>query len=179
MKDRDQERKEKKLVGNSCVIGEVTHEKLMKVMHEKKLSFSILLAIALDHEFERDEPFSYDVGFPEEDYEEYTFVEQAGKILNYLRVSGGMALEMLVTLRAEIGVPDKEEFLLGFREAWEKGLIEPYTPKSFPNSKLQYDENSKFFRVKGIDRKTNDKTRKKATKFDMYQKLKKQFEGKV
>jgi hypothetical protein len=134
-----------------------------------------LISIAIEHEFEKEDPFSYDVSIPEGDYEEYAFLEPAAKIIAYLKTHGGMSLETMVNMRDDIGVPDRDTFLLAFKESMDKGILESYKPRQTQLSTIKYDDTYLFFRVKGTDRKSKDKIRKKATKYEQFIKLKKEL----
>lgn len=73
-------------------------------------------------------PFHYDIELPESgEYEEYAFVDEAGKIISFLKkIREGMSLDILVLNRFEMDITDKKIFLAAFKEALDKGYIVEY-----------------------------------------------------
>lgn len=140
-----------------------------------KLPVSRLIAIAVDNELQRDKPFYLNLELPENDYIEFAFAEEAGKILTFMKTrTHTVGLDMLLIMRSDIGVPDKEIFLSAFRDLLDRGLIKavPPPPSDFT---VQPDENYKHYVVKGKKALTRKAMRRKGNRYEEYQKLKKEF----
>lgn len=137
---------------------------------------SRLVAIALEHELEREKPFEYDVTLPADEYVEFAYADDAGKILNYLRGdSQGFGLDMLCLLRHDIGIPDKTTFLLAFRELLSKDLLEVYKPKKKPMSYTEHPEDYVMYRLKGEAAPERKKKRREATEFARFKRLERKY----
>lgn len=149
--------------------------KLIFFAFEKKIPIYRLIEIALDNELSKERPFDMDFSLPTDETEEYAYAEQAGKILKAMETIGGAGLDQLVLLRHDIGIPDKLEFMYGFRECLEKGFIETYTPPANSWRKAEYPDNYKYYRLVQHNPKTTKKVRKKASRYEQFQKLKKEF----
>jgi hypothetical protein len=105
------------------------HHYAALMSYQKKTGVDVgrLIATAIDRELLRNEPFKFDLTIPsvDESYVEYAYIEEAGKILNLLRKhKTGLTLYFLVLCRHDIGVPEKETFMLAFRECIDKGFVE-------------------------------------------------------
>lgn len=150
--------------------------KLVYYAAQLKLPISRLVAMAIDNELSKEKPFdNFELNFPDEEFIEYAYLEQAGKIIDYLKKVSGFGLDQLLILRHDIGVPDKRELLLGLRESLTKGFIEGYKIKPKPWVKTEYDENYMFYRIKEDHPKERKKVRKLASDYSKLQRLKKQF----
>jgi hypothetical protein len=150
-------------------LGPKTYEKLQKFSQYHEMSISRLVAIAVDNELQKEKPFEFDLNVPDEKYVDMAYADEAGKILQFLKAYGGMGVDMLMLVREDIGITDKRIFLLAFRELAQKGLIESYVPKT---------KGPKFDRAywRAVDfSKQVKKPKRKATKYELYQKLKKEF----
>lgn len=135
----------------------------------KNVPISRLIAIALEHEMNKDRPFEFQTDLPDTEYVEYAFAEEAGKIMQYMkRLNGGTSLPLLVLCRADIGIEDKETFLLAFRECVEKKMVEQYVPKKVTSEK--------YYRVVESSPKERKKRVKRGKEYKDYLKLKKKFE---
>ena len=134
------------------------------------------MAIAIDHELDKGKnAFNYDLSAPEDEFIPEAFLEEAGLIINYMKKSSGMPLDMMLTMRHDMGISDKKVFLLAFRECVTVGMLEAYKPRQPEYIKIKYDEDFVFYRVKGADKPAAKKARRKATKYELFQKLKKEF----
>ena len=175
MKSKD----DRKMIPVKAFIGLNHMEKLVYWSKIKKLPMSRLIAIALDKEFDEVDPFLYDCSLPSEEFEEYAYADQAGKILRYLKdQSVGMSIEMLTLLRADYGVPDKSEMLAGLKECVDKDLIESYVaPKSVKYNNSFGDVT--LYRLRSTAPEMKKKVKSKLTKemrdFATYERVRKQI----
>lgn len=163
----------------SKVIGLISNHRraeMERICMEKQMPLSTLVAVAIDHEFERSDPFEYDQDTLElDEFVEGAFIEDASKILSYMKKFSGLSLTMMCALRHDMGIPDKTTFLYAFRECRLKGFLESYHPAQSGLSKFKFDDNYEFYRIKGSGKKAAKKVRRKATKYELFQKLKKEF----
>lgn len=141
-----------------------------------KVPISRLIAIALEHELEREKPFEYDVTLPSDEYVEFAYADEAGKIMNYLRGDlQGMGLDMLCLCRHDIGIPDKNTFLLAFRELVKKDMLEAYKPKKKLLSYTEHPEDYVMYRLKGENAPERKKKRREATEFERFKRLERKY----
>ncbi len=153
------------------------YQEMLRLSQEKKLPMSRLVAVAIDNEFQTDKPFEWPM-YPviEGEYVEFAYAHEAGLILNFLKTQmNGMGIDLLLLLREDIGITDKEVFLAAFRECLEKGLLESYVPKAGKYAPAPA-EGYYHYRIPGTGPKENKKLRNKVTKYEKYLKLKKEFE---
>lgn len=156
-----------------------TKEKLLYFTMEKKSSISRLIAIALEKELLSSRPFDYDLTLPDEEIEEFAYADQAGKILHFLKGQHfGMGLDTLCLCRFDIGVPDKREFLLAFKDILQRDFLESYKPKPTERMYNDYPENYVLYRLKGESTPKKIKERREAGEYERFQKLKKKFKDK-
>jgi hypothetical protein len=103
--------------------------KLQEISKKKNIPLARLIAIAIDNEFQKENPFEFDTTLPEAGtYEEYAFANEAGMIIRFLqKMKHGAELPILLLLRNEIGVPDKTIFLAAFKEALDLDFIRRIT----------------------------------------------------
>lgn len=157
------------------LISKTRREELERYIHKHKLPLSSLVAIAIEHELERDRPFSYDTSQPPGEYKAGLYLEEAIKIAAYLTQTSGMSLTMLTLNRHDIGIPDREKFMFGFIECLLSGKIESYNPKQSLLSKFKYDDDYMFYRIAGSGRKAAKKVSRQARDYEKYQQLKRKF----
>lgn len=94
-----------------------TVEMLKEKSDEIKIPVGRLIAYAIDTEMERDKPFDYDVELPRNTYVPNAYAEEAGRIKKLIaKFPRGIGLDALCIFRHGIGIPNKLDFLLGFRE---------------------------------------------------------------
>lgn len=150
-------------------------DKLIQIAKDRQITIGRLLAIAIEHEFEKEVPFEYNYDLPTEEYTPLAFIEEASKILNFMKKTYGLPLIGLCLLRHEIGIPDKETFLLAFRECLLMKQIEEYKPRKSAFAVVEYDKEFVFYRITGSGTEKAKKVRNKADRYAMLQKLKKEF----
>lgn len=150
-------------------------ELLDKIALSKKIPITRLVAIAIENELLKDNPFNYDIDTPSEEYTPLAFASEAQKILDYLGKVSGLSLDMLCILRHDIGIPDKKLFMLAFRECLLSNFLEEFKPKMPRFVTFKYDDDYVFYRIKGSGKKEQKEIRKKASKYETYQKLKREF----
>jgi post-segregation antitoxin (ccd killing protein) len=131
-------------------ISKYQHKRLEEEARKKGLPLSRLVAIAIDRELERPDAFKFDMNLPTIEYVEdgFEYADEAGKILHYLRTQKeGLSLDLLLILRHDIGVPDREIFLAAFKVCIDKDFVEKYTTmRRHTKSPVAYHA----WRLKGI-----------------------------
>jgi hypothetical protein len=107
-----------------------TYRKLEIHSEKNHISISQLVAIALDQQFDKDYPFTLEISLPDDDFVDYAYADEAGKIMSFLDdTEVGSTLEVLYLLRHEMGIESRGRFLGGFKELLAKGVLDCYTPK--------------------------------------------------
>lgn len=129
-----------------ATIGKEMEQILAQASYDLQLPVSRLLAIALEHELERERPFDYLLTPPLEEYVEFAHADSAGRILNYINKNfpNGIGLDSLMLLRLDMGIDSKEEFMLGFRELTEKKMVESFFPLK---AKYRYHKSYRYWRA--------------------------------
>ena len=157
------------------MVSEYVNKLLDELQERKMTSANQLIAIAIDNELEREDPFDYDLELPKQPKGDFPYVEQANKILQYMRERSGMSKEMMCLLRHDMGVPSKPIFLLAFEELAIKGFLVPYKPGKSTWTKSFRSPYQLYFKVAGTGRDTKVKLSKEARDFQRLQQLKKKF----
>ncbi len=132
----------------SCFISKHAKNKLMYYAHDKMMTLNRLVGIALDNELMKEKPFDLETDYPDEEYVEYAYVDDAAKIIAYLKRSTGFGLDMLLLMRHDIGIPDKRVFLLAFRECVEKEFLETFIPRIRVRATTNNPEDYVHYRLK-------------------------------
>jgi hypothetical protein len=112
------------------------------------LPMSRLVAVAVDNELDAPAPFTYNIDLPTNEYIELAYIDEAQKIIRYIqsKFPKGVGLDLLCLCRRDLGVPDKERFLFGFRELLRQGMVEIGVPPSNLRYTLPLDY--KYVRIK-------------------------------
>jgi hypothetical protein len=105
-------------------------EKLKKLSYEKRVPISMLIAIAIDNEFDSPNPFNYPVDEPTSEFIPEAFFKEANKIYDFLvEFPQGFDKASLMLLREDIGITGKDEFRFGLRELLlSETLVEFFRP---------------------------------------------------
>lgn len=140
----------------------------------KKIPISRLIAIALDNELLKENPFDFNIELPESgEYNDFAHAHECGLIIDFIKASRPTGLDILVLLRHDIGIPDKSTFLAAFKECIDNDVIEKFNPRRGGTTNI-YKDGYYHWRLKST--MTPKKARKKASEYDKYLKLKKKFE---
>ena len=151
-------------------------DRLRKIAKLRKISIARLIAVAIDHELEMERPFKFEVDLPVEEYLEYAYAEEAGKIITHMNtMTLGAGLDILVLLRFDIGIPDKDIFLKAFKECLDKDMIESF-PAPVRDDRPPPAEGYLYYCIKGHTPKDKKKLSRNAKQFGKYHSLKKKFE---
>ena len=166
------ERDDKHMIKLQTFVGKTQYEQLKFRSEVSKLPMSRLIAIAIDYELQKEKPFEWDMKIPGGEYLEFTYADEAGKIVNYMRTLGskGMSLDLLLLLRADMGIKDKNTFMQGFRECLEKKVVEPYVTND-----LKYKTDTIFYRVAGLSPLETKKVSKEVREYKAYLRLQKKY----
>lgn len=163
---------DKQMIKISSYVSKHFYHRLKTLAGERKISLVRLVSIAVDNEFQKEMPFEFDSDIPTEEYIEYAFANEAGRILTYMKsFRYGAGLDILLLLRHDMAVPDRDTFLLAFRELLEKQMVKAYKP--IDKKYIVYPEGYMHYKVRGTD--TSKQARKKSTRYEQYQKMKKEF----
>lgn len=145
---------------------------------EHKMPVSRVVAMIIDNAFEHGNPLDYDMSLPVEGtYEENAFAEEGTLFLTFMKtMSNGLGLDMLLTLRHDIGIPSKEIFLAVFAECLRGGLIEECKPPKPRGTAPAHPEGYLYYRMAGYVKPKI--VVKRARQYDTYLRLKKKFDKK-
>ncbi len=123
---------------------------LKEVAADVQLPLSRLVNYAIDHEFERRNPFDFELDcsptLPL--FVKHGYVEEAAMILEFLKKHPrGTELDALVLMRHHIGIEDKLTFMCGYRELLLGGQIESVERAQNPNA-FQHAEGVLFVKAR-------------------------------
>lgn len=142
---------------------------------ERKLTYSRVIAIAIDNELGKDKPFEFDLTLPEEDTcEDLIYADEGGKLLDYMAKIRGAGLDTLILLRHDIGIPDKDTFLATFKECLGNDMIESSLPP-LKKGLIQHAEGYLYYHLKGHKSGRSNKMAK--NRYKEYLRLHKEFGG--
>lgn len=111
------------------------------------LPMSRIINFAIDNELDSPSPFNYPVTLPISQYIDGAYIDEARKIINFLRKVGkkGIPRDQLVLCRRDMGILNRETFMLGYRELLEQKFIEEIpAPKKLY---VKYPPDYKFVRL--------------------------------
>lgn len=116
-----------------------------------KMPVTRLVAIAVENELAKDKPFEdFVVKIPESGtYDEFTFSDEAGKIVNWFRMFGAsVTLDQLYIFRHDMHIPDGHTFLAGVRECLDRGMIETFIPKRSRLNDTHFKKNANYMKLR-------------------------------
>ncbi len=122
-----------------------TYELLKEISLKRDLPISKLICYAVDNELDCEEPFTYNLTWHEEAFENFEFADEAVKILKYImaKFPKGTGLDTLLLCRRDFGVPEKRRFLMGYKELLKREMIEEFYPQE---SKFKYAKDYRYIR---------------------------------
>jgi len=104
------------------------HARLKDQSRLQGLPMSRLGAIAIDNELDQEQPFFYDTSLPET-YEEYAYVSEAAKVLEYIvKFPHGIGRDHLCLSRFDFGIEERAVVLCALKELIEKDMVEEIIP---------------------------------------------------
>lgn len=116
---------------------------------ESNLPIGWLICYALDNELDSPVPFNYPCLFPSNEYIPQAYLHEAQKIVDLLLKSPkGMGRESLMLCRRNIGVVDRNTFMLALRELFENDIVIEVNPPA--DTKFEFSQGYKFIRIKEI-----------------------------
>lgn len=99
------------------------YETLKKASEERMLPLSRLVCYAIDNEIECQVPFNYPCEMPSTVFIEDAYVDEAGRILAFLkRFGSGLSKDMIMLFRRTIGIQNKTVLMLALRELLESNM---------------------------------------------------------
>lgn len=138
-----------------------TIEILKERSHKTGIPVSRLIAFAVDNELDAPNPFCYLTELPDNIYIEGAYMDQAQKILRFLqKFPIGVGRDMLMLCRRDMGVGNKQNFLLGLRELYETNMIVDSKPPKSAKFK-SYAPDYKYINLVSLDRDALIKRKKK------------------
>lgn len=159
----------------STYISKHHKEELTRRAFETKIPISRLIAIALDNELSRPDAFEFDSELPTDEFMEYSYADQAAKLVRYLKDVEGLGADQLLLVRHDVGIPDKDEFLFALRECLNAGIVEEFKPKKGIFKHMDHAEGYMCYRLTSKNPKYKKEQINKAKRFEKLQRLKKEF----
>lgn len=137
-----------------------TNQVLKKRAEEMGLPISKLIAIAIDNELDAPVPFNYPCLLPSNIFIEGAYVAECQRIARYLiQFPSGTGRETLMLHRRDMEIPDRDTFMLAYRELLKAGVIEEVAvPKK---SKFDYPVGYRYTKLVNIDKSEIVKHKKK------------------
>lgn len=106
-----------------------TLEILRKISNERCLPMSRLVSYAVDNELDCANPFNYPTELPTEPFVKFLRPKECAAILEFLKfLSGGLSRDMLLLCRRQMGIEDRKDFMIAYRELLELKSIEEVVP---------------------------------------------------
>lgn len=159
----------------SCWIPRYHFDKIREISNRRNITMSKLIAFAIDRELEIDRPFDFDDSIPDEDILEYAYADEAQRIIEFLSTwRVGTGKDILLLCRHEMGIEDKETFMLAFKECLDKGMIEAFKPPIRDDRRPPPDDYY-YYRVREENPTVKRKVDKRAKEIEKYLKLKKKY----
>lgn len=157
-------------------VSEHHKKKIMEIVFKKKIPITRLLAYALDQELEKEKPFEhFTYRLPNDEMVEYSHIDEATKILQYMKNVEGLGIDQIISVRYDIGVPDIQSLLYGIRECVDKKMLEEYNPRVNVRQRTEYPKDYKFYRLTGTGPVNKRKIRKEINDMKRYERLKKKY----
>lgn len=159
----------KRMVKVTMWVSKTHAMKIENAAKRTKLPKSRVATLAFDEGLEHNPNLEYDLTLPDE-YVEYAFAHEAGKILDYMKKQDiGLSPDMLFVLRHDIGIADKETLFGAFKELIEKEFIVKAKPPQRMN--YTYPEDYEFYEVK-----KDKKQKAKDKRYEKFLKLQREFQ---
>lgn len=110
-------------------VGEYHSKKLEEYAKKLKLPMSRLIALAIDNELSRKEPFKGLDMTLYKDVEEYAYSGQAQRIVDYMsKTKLPMTIDFLYSVRRDMGLTTLEDVVGGFSELMRAQLLVEVSP---------------------------------------------------
>ena len=117
---------------------------------QQDLPMSRLLVIAVDNEIEKLNSFKLNLTMPTSEFHANEYADEGVKIYEFLKkFPTGTGVDSLWLFRREIGIKDKELFMLGFRELLNSGMVEEFYPQ---DARFRYAKDYRYVRIVGMKR---------------------------
>ncbi len=168
---------EKQFSNMKTIVSNTRKNQIEEIAKSLGLPVSRLIAIAIEHEFEREKPFEYDMRLPKEEMIEMSYPDEGYRIIEYMKKFSGISQDLMVILRHDMGISDRATFLLALRDCIDKKFLVEYTPKYNAKSPFKPRLNAKFWRVPGTEKAAAKKIRKRASEYDRFKRLEKKYKG--
>lgn len=167
-----------KLESMTCKVSRGNKEILRNLSEKYGVPMTTLVGIAVDKEIHSSSPFAYNLQLPEGEVEEFAYVDQATKILDYMKMNAvnGMPLELLVIIRKDMRVPDIDGFLSGFKECLTRKLIVAFNAPV--DGMFKYPTGTVLYKPVMTPKEVKEakKTKVKLSRLEQYERLKREFE---
>lgn len=162
-----------KLVKVEAWVSEDVKRTMDKIASERLTTRSRLVSTAIYQELQKDEPFLLDRSIMNEEVEEYAYAKEAAIILAHLKTKQRPTpLDLVELIHKEIGIPSRENFLLGFKELLDKDMLSMSIVAE--GDKVNYRVGTKLYCVPEKS-KTSKQLNKEAKEYARYLRLQKKY----
>lgn len=149
---------------------------LREASKKYKTPMSRLIALTLDKECIKDEPFrGLKIELPCDEYIEYSYAEEAQRIVNFMsKLKKPIGLDVLYLIRHEAEIEDGEVFLNAFRELVENKIVESCELKG--KTKKYNHPDYRVWQLKTV-KMTKKQEDRKTKEYKKYLKLKEKYDA--
>jgi len=149
---------------------------LREKSQETTIPMSRLVMYALDNELDAPNPFNYPVELPMCEFFDTAYASEAHSIATYLlKFPHGTGRDMLMLCRRDMDIPNRETFLLAYRELLNNEIIVEAVPPG--KTKFNYADDYRYTKLRTV---SNDAilARKKRKLAEMEQEIAEMEAGK-
>lgn len=124
---------------------------LLKEKSKSGVPISKLIQIATDNELSAPAPFNFECPMPQNVFVELAYIQEAQLIAKYMvKFPSGTGRDQLMLCRRDIGIENKQTFMLAYRELLKANVIEEIpVPKK---AKFNYPVGYRYVRLVAVDR---------------------------
>lgn len=157
------------MVNVSSFVSFKHRDALKSISQKREIPVSRLISFAIDNELQKENAFAFDTTLPESDGD-FKYANEAGKFMTFMnKLKSSQGLDILMILRYDIGIPDRDVFLGAFKECLDKNLIEETHREAVG---IQADDYKFYQPTGGL---TMKRPKKQLSEFDLFLKLQKKY----
>lgn len=122
-------------------------KKLKEISHLRDVPLTHLVAYAVEREFEKPDAFQWKYKIPgDETFVHNQYADQALKIYDFVKkFPNGTGIDSIMLCRFDMGMPNKDDVVNGYRELLNSGMVEEVFP---PQKAFRYAKDYMFIKLK-------------------------------
>lgn len=126
--DKKEDERYKNLTSVKIYTSKATLQKLKDLAKKTKSNISRMCAIAIDNEFDTEEPFNYPCEISTEPYTEYEYASEAQKLYDFFLSFDHRGVHIIIPMlsRRDLGIESRETLMGALRELLEKSMVEKF-----------------------------------------------------